>query len=258
MLRAAKYALRACTAFTRASPRLAFATANQVNRQVARASPKAPEDLAKVLGSELQFEKQRYTEFKEGEAFLKEVGYTLQDDLNSVEIKLMQAVGDKTIEIRYQANEPIKPEDDEEEESDEEKGKGAKEAKGGKDGEEEDKEGMKSATDFTVVVKNKDGSGLLFDCTTQETELNIFRVAYHKSIDELTKLGNLDKTAQPYLGPDFFNLDEKVQQSFNEYLEALGITDKLLAYIECTSIDKEQRMYLKWMGDIKTFVEETK
>ncbi len=241
-----KTILRVCSsAMTRARPvvRLFAGT----NKQVARTQAKAPDNLAKTLENELQFEKQRYAEFQEGQEFLKETGFTLINSPETVEIKLIKNVGDKTVEIRYQAGEPIK---DEEEPGTEEEKKQDK----GQEGDEEGKDNIKTATDFSVVIKNKDGSGLLFDCTSQDTELSIYHVAYNKNIDQLLK-PNPEKENPAYIGPTFENLDEKVQQSFVEYLESLGISDKLLAFIECSSIDKEQKMYINWLNEVKEFVE---
>lgn len=214
---------------------------------VIKSPTKAPESLSRTLDSELNFEKQRYAEFKEGAEFLKETGFTVIESPESTEIKLVKNVGDKTIEIKYQANEPMQ---DEEEEPEDEKD----DAKKGEKKEEEGKDNLKSTADFTVIVKAKDGSGLLFDCVTQETTLNIYRVAYNKDIDGMLK--NFEKAGQSYLGPEFFSLDEKVQQSFTEYLESLGLNEKLLAYIECSAIDKEQKLYMTWLGDVKKFITE--
>lgn len=236
-----KNGFRACAAFIQPMPTIKFSAA--VNKNVAKAQAKAPDSLAKVMASELQFEKQRYNEFKEGEEFLKQTGFSLVESPDSVEIKLMKNAGDKVVEIRYQASEPVNEKDEEETEE---------ENKEKKEGEDE-KDNIKTVTDFTVLVKNKDGSGLIFDCTTQETDLNVYHVAYSKNVEEMLK--SIDRDNKSYMGPSFENLDEKVQQSFVEYLESLGISDKLLAYIECSSIDKEQKMYMNWLNDIKEFIE---
>ncbi len=252
MLRVVKNSIRAVGVMRSVTVARSMATRKEI-KKVMKPQLKAPESLVRTLDSELQFEKQRYTEFKEGADFLKETGFTVLETPENTEIKLMKNVGDKTIEIKFQANEPMQDEDEEEEE---EEGKGEeKEKKGDKKDDEEGKNGFKSAADFTVIVKSKDGSGLLFDCNSQETELNIYRVAYNKNIDDLTK--DMEKAARSYLGPEFMSLDEKVQQSFIEYLESLGLIEKLLAYIECAAIDKEQKLYMNWIGEVKKFVGES-
>jgi len=171
-------------------------------------------------------------------------------------MKLMKTKGNKTIEIRYQAREPIN--EDEEEDQEEEKGEQPEKKKKGEKGEkgEEGSEDQNASTssDFMVVVKNEDGSGLLFDCNSHEAQLSIYRVAYSKKVDEIANPTNIEKMNQAYQGPDFLSLDEKLQQSFSEYLESLGISDKLLAYVECSAVDKEQRLYMNWLSDVKKFV----
>ena len=245
MLTIFKNGLRVCSSFIRVAPAMNFAGAN---KQVARTQAKNPESLARGLATELQFEKQRYHDFKEGEEFLKQTGFSQVETSDSVDIKLMKNVGDKVVEIRFQATEPTMDED--EEKSGEEKEEEHKEGKAG----EEDQANLKSSVEFSVIVKNKDGAGVVIDCSSQETELAIFHVAYSKNVEEFLK-GSMDKLSSSYLGPNFEQLDEKIQQSFVEYLESMGITDKLLAYIECIAVDKEQKMYMNWLTEVKEFVE---
>eukprot|EP01022_Parablepharisma_sp_SALTPOND_P000087 TRINITY_DN1003_c0_g1_i1.p8 TRINITY_DN1003_c0_g1~~TRINITY_DN1003_c0_g1_i1.p8 ORF type:complete len:261 (-),score=43.67 TRINITY_DN1003_c0_g1_i1:2684-3466(-) len=243
MLTTLKSSLRICSALARvASITRSFAG---VNKQVVRTQAKAPENLARVLNNELQFEKQKYKEFIEAEEFLKQSGFTLVESPETVEIKLLKNVGDKIVEIKYQATEAFNEEGEEEETEGEEK-------KGEKEGEEGD-DNIKSSTDFMVTVRNPDGSGLFFDCNSHDTQLSIYHAGYSKNVEELVK-GNLEKETGAYLGPSFDNLDEKVQQSFMDYLESLGITDRLLAYIECSAMDKEQRLYMKWLNEVKNFL----
>ncbi len=199
-------------------------------------------------------------------------GFTKVDSPDSVEIKLQKAVGNRVVEIRYQAREPMGDMDEEDESADEgEEGKEGKKGKkepkdknepkdkkreGPAGEEEEKKEEDKSMVDFTLMVKNKDGSGMLFDCSTQNAEISIFRATYNKNVEDLVKLSSLERASNSYPGPEFFGLDEKVQHGFMAFLETLGINEKLLAYIECSALDKEQQLYIHWLNDVKGFFAE--
>ena len=222
---------------------------NPPKKQTAVQKPTISSELSQALRNELKFEKERYVEFTEGNDFIKQSGFTLIESPENAEIKLVKNVGDKNVEIRYQASELI--DDAEEGERPEEEKMDAK------NGEEEKEGDAKSRSEFTVTVKGKDGKGLLFACASENAEMNIFSISYSNNVDGLFK-DDYDKTKTPYLGPTFDNLDEKVQRSFYEYLESLGINEKLLAYIECTSVDKEQKMYINWLQDISKFVEGSK
>ena len=54
-----------------------------------------------------------------------------------------------------------------------------------------------------------------------------------------------------YQGPDFSTLDEGLQNSFNDFLNELGINDEAAAFIEVTSLDKDQYLYMRWLENCK-------
>ena len=47
-----------------------------------------------------------------------------------------------------------------------------------------------------------------------------------------------------YVGPDFTTLDERIQTATTEYLESFGVDEHLCAFVECMSLDKDQRLYM--------------
>ena len=57
-----------------------------------------------------------------------------------------------------------------------------------------------------------------------------------------------------YSGPDFSTLDERIQNAISEYLEGFGVNEHMSAFIECMSLDKDQRLYMAWLGNLKDFV----
>ena len=57
-----------------------------------------------------------------------------------------------------------------------------------------------------------------------------------------------------YEGPNFEDLEENLQEAFFEYLHERGITYDFARYLFNFAIDKEQREYMNWLKDIKSFV----
>lgn len=220
---------------------------SDANKQVAKATPKPADVLIQTLNEEYNLETEKYGGFAEGEEFIKGSGFVLTDNKDTTEIRLSRNVGDKLVEIIFQASEAFNDEDDSE-----------------MDGKEEDEEqdmeeeGAKSRAEFFVTIKGKGGKGLLFACASENAELQIYNVTYGNDVDALLKDNNNGKQESVYVGPNFDNLDEKVQNAFYDYLESLGISDKLLAYIECASVDKEQKMYMNWLQEMKLFISESK
>ena len=56
------------------------------------------------------------------------------------------------------------------------------------------------------------------------------------------------------MGPDFSTLDERIQQSFMEFLGDIGINEETGSFIEVMSFDKDQRLYLNWLKNVKNFL----
>lgn len=213
-------------------------------KQVAKAQPSPIDSLVQSLKDEYTLEKEKYGGFAEGEEFIKGSGFALTDNKDTTEIKLTRNVGDKIVQITYQASEAFNDDDMPEMEGEE---------KEEEEGKEEEKE-SKSRAEFFISVKGKDGSGLLFTCVSENADLHIYNVTYSKDVESLLKESSASRGDSLYIGPSFDQLDEKLQNAFFDYLASLGVTDKLLAYIECSSVDKEQRLYMNWLQEMKSFV----
>ncbi len=107
-------------------------------------------------------------------------------------------------------------------------------------------------TYFTLFVKDKKGSGLVFDCNTVERQLTVYRVRKLEEYLRGRKSEKLDSMCPVYMGPCFLNLGDKLQNSFLELLESLGVTEEVLGYIERSAFEKEQKLYIKWMEDVNS------
>lgn len=74
----------------------------------------------------------------------------------------------------------------------------------------------------------------------------------------INKLPVLQKSDALYLGPDFSSLNEEIQEGLGQYLIECGLDQETAAFIELMSLDKEQRLYLKWLQEVKSFVSSNK
>ncbi|KAL8507109.1 hypothetical protein ACS0TY_017845 [Phlomoides rotata] len=57
-----------------------------------------------------------------------------------------------------------------------------------------------------------------------------------------------------YVGPKFKELDDELQDSLYDFLEARGIDDKLAEFLHAYMMIKDKNEYLRWMDNLKTFV----
>ena len=54
-----------------------------------------------------------------------------------------------------------------------------------------------------------------------------------------------------YNGPDFEDLEDKLQEAFDEYLGELGVDNEIFDFIDATAVDKEHREYMRWLENMK-------
>eukprot|EP01018_Ginkgo_biloba_P026047 Gb_00756 [translate_table: standard] len=59
----------------------------------------------------------------------------------------------------------------------------------------------------------------------------------------------------PYEGPNFRDLEENLQEAFNEYLEVRGIDGNLSNFLHQYMLSKNQKEYLQWLQIVKSFME---
>lgn len=199
----------------------------------------AASKVGKAVGGELDHEKEQYEAPSEMAKFLKDGPWTFENKDGDVELALVRTMDNRTVKIDFQLTSPY-----DEGNADEEEGAAKPE-----EGEED---GMQEATDFTITVESKEGDkGITFYCSTQAGEGHRFVIGNVKSFSSATEKDG----ETSYNGPEFEDLDEKVQEALDEYLAELGMNDDVCDFIDAAALDKEQREYVRWLGDVKAFVE---
>lgn len=109
--------------------------------------------------------------------------------------------------------------------------------------------------DFTVYVAEQNGKkGLVVEATSMDTEIAFNSILSADDIAKVRAMPRFERSIQEYNGPDFTTLDERIQTSLTEYLEGYGINEHLAAFVECMSLDKDQRLYMRWLEGVKSFV----
>ena len=121
---------------------------------------------------------------------------------------------------------------------------------------EEDQEGpSENYCDFTVYITEANNkNGLVVEATSMDTEIAFNTILVTDQMQRIKAMPKFERSIQEYNGPDFTTLDERIQTSLTEHLEGYGINEHLAAFVECMSLDKDQRLYMKWLNDVKVFI----
>ena len=120
---------------------------------------------------------------------------------------------------------------------------------------EEQHQPSENYCDFTVFIKDTGSNkGLVVEATSMDTEIAFNNVMVADDIKKAMAQGRFERSMNEYNGPDFTTLDERIQTSLTEYLEGFGVNEQLAAFVEVMSLDKDQRLYMRWLSNLKAFV----
>eukprot|EP00438_Fugacium_kawagutii_P015963 Skav227100 [mRNA] locus=scaffold199:79975:97107:+ [translate_table: standard] len=187
--------------------------------------------VAKDLQAEIGHEKEQYQQAKEIKKFLESSNFKFNEKEGDVNMSLEQEVGDKLVKVEWQLTSPFDPTAD---------------VEGDQEGAEE-----YEATDFCITLENKSGAGVSFYCSTQTGEDHRYVIGNVKSFATKEE----KESVSSYNGPEFEDVDEKLQESFDELLAEVGVNAELCDFIDAMALDKEQREYIRWLGNVKDLME---
>lgn len=197
--------------------------------------------LNRALEKEIKYENENYAQLEDIETFLNESGFAFKEEDDGIFMSLTKQVGNKVVEVTFEARQPIP---DDQQLSEEE-------------GQEDDEMGPETENycDFTIFITEAGSkNGMVVEGTTVDTEINYNSVLVSGDVSEQKSLHRLERQIKQYAGPDFSTLDERIQTALTEYLEGFGINEHLGAFVECMSLDKDQRLYMSWLSNLKNFV----
>lgn len=106
-----------------------------------------------------------------------------------------------------------------------------------------------------TITKEAPMPALEFECSFVRgaDEVEIEGVSFLNEKPETDKKADDDKEPEPYAGPDFGELDEKLQRAFHDLLKARGLTPKVATYVLDFLTVKEHREYMRWLHNVETF-----
>lgn len=112
-----------------------------------------------------------------------------------------------------------------------------------------------SIHDFTARISKKGSNkGLFVEAAIVNGSVEINSMQFSDDVNALYEGYLHGKPSDEYVGPDFETLDERLQTELRTYLENLGINDELASFVDVISVDKDQRLYSKWLNDVKNFL----
>jgi len=237
-----------------ALPLRAFASGKEITPE------KGKIKLMKALSRELKYETENFQQDDSVATFLKENGYKLKDEEGSNCLELSKKVGDTSVVITFQSRSPELGDDENPEEEEEKRQeKDAIEKKQEEDDEAEGEgDSPQDFCDFTVYLIKKDGRGLAYDCTSVNSEIEVNFVNIVEDVEGHKKQSKIERAKHfgaGYTGPEFTTLDERLKTGLIEYLKGYGVNEELAVFIEHVSLEKEQRLYMSWLKNVHTFIE---
>lgn len=205
--------------------------------------------LVQVLKSEIEHEL-REEASKQGSLKGSTGPFELSDKAGTEEVILRRKFGNEQIAVTCIVESQCSDEDTEAE--------GEANENEEEENQEEDNTAESKPEDMlhlnVTITKDVSMPALEFECTYVRgaDEVEIEAVSFlsdDSAVDE--KDGVSD--AQAYGGPEFSELDEKLQQAFHDLLKARGLSPKIATYVLDYLTVKEHREYMRWLHNVETF-----
>ncbi|KAH0493004.1 hypothetical protein TgHK011_007927 [Trichoderma gracile] len=231
------------------------------------------EALSAKLESEIQIEEdikaneQQPASIKD---FLDNSPFELVDTPGQEVVKLIRNYGDEKITISFSiaditnfdpyADENLFDEDDLPEESSTEK---QQQQQNHDDGLEGDEEGLDedagAPINLSILIEKpgKTAGALNIDATARDGDIVVDNMFFYEdaTVARIDNPEAAQKRADVYPGPPFGSLDEDLQVLMERFLEERGINETLAAFVPDYVDVKEQQEYLRWLKNVRTFVD---
>ncbi|CAH0019123.1 unnamed protein product [Clonostachys rhizophaga] len=237
------------------------------------------EELSVKLDSEIQIEEDMKANEQQPASvkdFLANTAFELIDTPGQEVVKLVRTFGEEKITVSFSIaditnydpyNEDPALEDEEDFNEDVIQSSG-KQASGSSraapeedlEGEEEDDiEDAAAPINLSIVIEKpgKTSAALNIDATAQDGAIVVDNLFYYEDakVARVDKPEDAQARADVYPGPPFGSLDEDLQVLMERFLEERGITQTLAVFVPDYVDVKEQREYLRWLNNVKNFVD---
>ncbi|KAI0703758.1 regulatory protein suaprga1 [Cytidiella melzeri] len=246
----------ACTA-TRSFSRVALpafrATATPATRSFSVSARRFGEGssdvaLSQKLAEELQYEKEANAsaepEFLKN--FTAQGVWSIEDVAGNDEVAFVRKFGNETIKLIFSIADIQTAQEAQFEELEE--------------GEEasEDEPAHSYPIRCSVSINKGDSNGALtIDAMCQDGAFVADNISFYqdaKLATELTPEADWKRRGL-YIGPQFDTLDVSVQEEFEKFLTERGINDSLAVFIPEYAEYKEQKEYVSWLQNVKSFID---
>ncbi|TFB06956.1 Mitochondrial acidic protein MAM33 [Trichoderma ghanense] len=228
------------------------------------------EALSAKLESEIQIEEdikaneQQPASIKD---FLDNSPFELVDTPGQEVVKLIRNYGEEKITISFSiaditnfdpyADENLFDEDDLPEESD--KQQQQQNADEGLEGDEEMDEEAGAPINLSILIEKpgKTSGALNIDATARDGDIVVDNMFFYEdaTVARIDNPEAAQKRADVYPGPPFGSLDEDLQVLMERFLEERGINETLAAFVPDYVDVKEQQEYLRWLKNVRAFVD---
>ncbi|KAF5369087.1 hypothetical protein D9758_002909 [Tetrapyrgos nigripes] len=107
------------------------------------------------------------------------------------------------------------------------------------------------------ITKDGVSGALNVDMSCQEGQFMLENVSFYRDAKLATELtAEADwKRRGLYMGPQFDTLDIAVQEEFEKFLQERGVNETVALFIPDYAEHKEQAEYVKWLENVKGFVD---
>ncbi|KAK7053813.1 F-box domain-containing protein [Favolaschia claudopus] len=107
------------------------------------------------------------------------------------------------------------------------------------------------------ITKSANSGALEFDMTLEAGHFLVENVSHYPDgkLSHEVSLENDWKRRGLYIGPEFTTLDVAVQEQFEKFLEERDIGESLSFFIPEYAQHKEQKEYINWLQNVKSFVD---
>jgi len=280
--------LRQPAALARPSTLLKPAAAITLNRTsafsttIARRAADAENDaeLSAKLSSEIQIEEDIKASEQEPSSvkdFLANTVFEIEDTPGNELVKLTRSYNDEKITVSFSIADISNydpfgrdPALEDEEGFDEEGLQGSGNQSGNRTAnpaeeepleEEEEDEDLEPAAPVSLSIlvekPGKSAGALSIDATAQNGNIAVENIFYFEdaAIARAETPEAAQRRADIYPGPPFGTLDEDLQVLMERFLEDRGISQSLAVFVPDYVDVKEQREYVRWLNQVKTFVD---
>lgn len=110
---------------------------------------------------------------------------------------------------------------------------------------------------LNIIIEKPNKGALAVESVVQDGMVVIDNVYYYAdaSFAHAKTADKVHERQDLYVGPPFGNLDEDLQVLFERYLDERGINTALAIFVPDYIDMKEQKEYLRWLENVKGFVE---